>query len=161
LIPEGTVGNVYIIQGIPSGNELEKTQQQTIYKIPESRILIIKDIASSTSAHTAAYFYVGKDGARIRLEEEYSSLHKTEENLKNERPFIWAPRSGTMTIDGVPCEIEYDQFYVGTRRKMLLRTAEQYNDEQLTFQDYVRANAARLCEGKPAVRSPILVKPAN
>jgi hypothetical protein len=161
LIPEGTKGDVFIVRGVKDGEVVEIKLQELMFRIPSSRILLAQYVPDS-SPFTSAFYYEKANGSRIPLEEEYSSVNRTEENLNNFTPFVWAVREVTSNWSDVPCEVSYEQFYVGNRADMLKRSTDEYNNEELRFKDFVVANAAQICDGRPpskAVR--IMKKPAE
>jgi|GEM_PF-4361580 len=161
LIPDGTKGDVFILRDIKTGEIVDSKLQELVFRIPTSRILLAQYVPDS-SPYTSAFYYEKADGTRLRLEEEHSSLHKTEENLKNFTPFVWFVRESRSNWYEVPCEVRYERFYVGTRADMLKRSTDEYNDEELKFKEYVKANAAQICEGQPPGKAiTIMKKPAE
>lgn len=162
VIPEGTKGDVFIVRGVKTGEIVDSKPKDLVFRIPTSRILLAQYVPDA-SPYTSAFYYEKADGMRIRLEEEHSSLHKTEENLTNFTPFVWSVRESWSNWSEVPCEVRYERFYVGTRADMLKRSTEEYNNEELRFKEYVKANAAQICEGQPASKAgtTILKKPAE
>jgi len=152
LIPEGTEGNVYIFRGVASGEKVEKNGNETVFRVPESRILVSQFVPDS-SIFQSHFYYVKQDGSRLRLEHEPSSVHKTEENLNNYRPFVWFPAEVSSSWSKVPCEVKYEKFYVGTRARMLQLTQEDRDREWFRLQAFVEENAEKLCEGKSEVKT--------
>jgi len=137
LIPAGAEGDVYIFYGVEGGLKVEKSLNTTTFHIPDSRFLITNSV-SEPSYFNANYYYVKNDGSRSRLEVEYSSLHRTEENLRNTAPFIWFPRNGSSSWSEIPCEVKYEQFYVGTRLNMLARP--QRSVTKIIFDSKISSN---------------------
>lgn len=161
LLSKGIEGEVYIFHGVKRGEEVERIENTTTFRIPDSRFLITTYIPDA-SPYQASFYYVGRNGKKTRLEVEYSSLHRTKQNLANKRPFIWDPgRSVASWWSKIRCEVKYEQFYVGTRPKMLKRTQEDRDNEYFRFQAFVEANGDKICEGKPKPRNMIIEKPAN
>jgi hypothetical protein len=162
IIPEGTKGDVFVVRGVKTGEIVESKLQELVFRIPTSRILLAQYVPNS-SPYTSAYYYEKTDGTTLRLEEEHSSLHKTEENLKNFTPFVWFVRESWSNWSEVPCEVRYEQFYVGTRADMLKRSTDEYNDEELRFKEYVKGNAAQICEGQSPSKAvnTIMKKPSE
>ncbi len=152
LIPEGAEGNVYIFRGVASGEKIETNLNETVFRIPESRFLVSQFVPDS-SIYQPHFYYVKQDGSRLRLEYEPSSVHKTEENLNNYRPFVWFPAEVSSGWSKVPCKVKYEKFYVGTRPRMLQMTQEDRDREWFRFQAFVEENAEKLCEGKLEVKT--------
>jgi hypothetical protein len=148
LFPEGLEGNVYIFRGVPKGEKVEKQGADLTFRIPESRFLI-SEYVPNQSIFILEYFYVKNDGTRTPLEFEPSSLHDTSENRNNNHPFVWAPAEVSSSWAEVPCEVKYEEFYVGTRPHMLDRTQKERDEEYFRFKAFVEANAEVICEGKP------------
>lgn len=152
IIPDGVEGDVFIFHSVARGEKVERSGNSVTFNIPDSRFLITQ-YTPGNSAFMASYYYAKSDGTKLLLDVEHSSLHRTEENLGNTRPFIWFPRDGGSAWSKVPCEVKYEQFYVGTRPHMLAITQKERDDDHFRFQAFVEANADRLCEGKPKVQT--------
>jgi hypothetical protein len=160
LIPEGVEGDIYIFTGVTRGEKVEQSGNSTKFRVPDSRLLITQFVPDDSS-YMASYYYVGNDGSKTRLEVEHSSLHRTQENLTNTSPFIWSPRTGVSSWSKIPCEINYEQFYVGTRPRMLEMTQSERDRDHFRFQAFVEANADILCEGKPKSRTTTILKKSD
>jgi hypothetical protein len=152
LIPDGIEGEVYIFRGVVRGENFETNGNSTIFRIPNSRFLISKYVPDE-SAYTSGFYYVKADGSKSQLEVEYSSLHRTEENLTNKQPFVWAPVNVSSSWSKIQCEVKYERFYVGTRPHMLSKTQLDRDNEWFRFQEFVEANADLLCKDKPNVQT--------
>lgn len=143
------------------GAEIERNENTTTFRISDSRFLITTYVPNF-SPYQASFYYVGGKGQRTRLEVEYSSLHKTKENLANKLPFIWNPgRSVSSWWSKIRCEVRYEQLYVGTRPKMLKKTQKDRDKEYFRFQAFVEANEDKICEGKPKPKNMVIQKPTN
>lgn len=161
LLPKGLEGEVYIFHGVKRGEDIERAGNTTTFRIPGSRFLITSYVADD-SPYQATFYYVGRGGEKTLLEVEYSSLHKTKENLASKRPFIWNPgRSVSSWWDKILCEVRYEQFYVGTRPKMFAKTQKDLDKEYFRFQAFVEANVDKICEGKPRPQYMTIQKPAS
>ncbi len=160
LIPEGTHGYVFILHNIPTGEKIEEKSGKTIFSIPESRILVMQG-APNSSAYLPTFYYIGKDGKKTLLDQEHSSLHSTDENLVDKRPFIFGQAIGIKNSLDMPCEIKFETFYVGTRALLLARTHEDREKEHSDLETFVITNAERICEGKPKTNNSTIAKPKN
>lgn len=155
LIPEGTRGYVYILKDVGDGEKIETKLGETVFVIPESRILAIQSI-EEPSVFVDNYYYIAKDGNRIPLDEEPSSVHNTPENLADNRPFVFGRAAGIHNWSDIPCEVKYDTFYVGTRALLLSRTQQDRDKEYEDFKAFVTANAGRICSGKPPSKAGVI-----
>ena len=143
------------------GEEIERAGNTTTFRIPNSRFLITTYVPDS-SPYQASFYYIEAKGKRTQLDVESSSLHKTKENLSNKRPFIWNPgRSVASWWNKIPCEVRYEQLYVGTRPKILAKTQKNRDKEYFRFQAFVEANVDKICKGKTKPQNMTVLNPAN
>lgn len=152
LIPEGTTGYVFIFRGVPDGEKAVTKNGETTFNVPASRFLIVQE-AAKPSAYMDNYYYVAADGTRKLLNVEPSSVLLTEENLADNRPFIFGRAMVSSNTSDVPCELQYETFYVGTRPILLARTEEERTKEYEELMKFANENSELLCKSKPASRA--------
>jgi hypothetical protein len=120
LIPQGYMGNVYVIHGVGDGEPEKRMFKETTYRIPQDGILRTQ----SPIIHgltTTAYYYVRADGTLERIRYEwYTTISRTPENLANDKDIgIFFPRTGKYRGNDQKCSVEFLQFYVGTKAYLL------------------------------------------
>ncbi len=120
LIPEGYMGNIYVIHGVEDGEPEKRTFKEISYRIPRDGILrtqapIIHGLT------TTAYYYVRPDGSLERIRYEwYTTISRTPENLANDKDIgVFFPRTGKYRSNDQKCFVEFLQFYVGTKAYLL------------------------------------------
>lgn len=138
LIPEGTIGDVFILPGYPSGVAPKREGFAGIYEIPPSRILVTQD-TMSPGWHRTRFYSVDAAGKRQLLEYEPSTIPKTRENLSDHRPVVTST-GGIAEIRSadLPCAIRYQQYYVGTRADFLSRSPDEANEGDRLLRQFVR-----------------------
>ena len=149
LIPKRTEGYVYIFHNVPTGEKDRTINDETIFTIPASRILVTQNQAVPY-ASVVAYFLVTNDGKRIRLDIVAGSINRTPENLADNRPVVFGLATATSSGPDFPCEVRYETFYVGTPALLLARTNEDREREYTDFRAFVTVNADRLCARRSA-----------
>lgn len=138
LIPEGTVGDVFILPGYPSGVSPKREGLARVYEIPSNRILVTQDLPSP-AWHWTRFYYVDSSGLRRRLQYEPSTIPETPENLEDDRPVVWFERGiGEIRSVDLPCPIRFVQYYVGTRADLLSRSVEEANEGEVELEKFVR-----------------------
>lgn len=114
VIPEGDVGEVYVVYGPQAVADADPT-----FRIPKDGILFRND-SRHRGGTRDEYFYERDDGTRYAIQHRWNTtVPRTAENLANTRDIgIFFPRSGTI-YNSSNCKVEYDLFYVGTRARLL------------------------------------------
>jgi hypothetical protein len=160
LIPDKTEGKIYIFYGVPKGEPVDRSIDTTTFRIPKNRFLVSQWDADP-SWHTSVFYYVDKSGRMIPLESEPSSVNRTIENLKNKNPFAHVLRSVKSWWVNLPCEIVYEEFFVGSRARILNETQKERDREYKRFQEFVEKHVDMLCEGRPNVQNTLFKKPES
>src|SRR5258706_3215438 len=138
LIPQGYMGEIYVVHGVLDGEPEKRIFRGITYRIPRDGILrtqarIIHGLA------TTAYYYVRDDGALERIHSEwYTTISRTPDNLANDRDIgIFFPRIGKYHDDSQGCSVEYVEFYVGTKAYLLSK------DQRLNMLRYFRKHPVK------------------
>ena len=125
LIPQGYMGDVYVIHGADDGEPEKRIFKEISYRIPRDGILrtqapIIHGLT------TTAYYYIRADGTLERIRYEwYTTISRTPENLANDKDIgIFFPRTGKYRGSNQKCSIEFLQFYVGTKADLLSKNQQ-------------------------------------
>jgi hypothetical protein len=123
LIPDGYMGDVFIIHDDPKGQPAAREGLSRVYRIPATGIL-----RSQTSMNfgwgRSRYFYVTPSGERRLIEGFWpSSIHDTPQNRADRSFGIFFPRTGRMSSFDRPCEVRFEQYYVGTKPYLISRKA--------------------------------------
>src|SRR5580692_2177537 len=125
LIPEGYMGDIYVIHGVAEGEPEVRTSREVTYRIPRDGILLTQ--APMNRGFTRSlYYYERGDGALGRVWNEWNStIQRTPENIGNNRDVgIFFPRTGSGWYGSKRCSIEYDEFSIGTTAYLLSQHAE-------------------------------------
>ena len=96
LIPEGTEGDVYIVTNVKAAPHSVESRE-VVFVVPSSRVILTSFRSKAGLPFAAGYYYVKADGSRTPLPVEDSTVQQTQENLTDDRPFIWFPRTGAST----------------------------------------------------------------
>lgn len=141
LIPESYRGDVFIVTDIPTGEPSQRNWLTNVYRIPPEGILVSAD-TPSPGWHFSRYFYVDETGEREELQVVASSIRDTAANRSDETPIVWFPRSGSISGSRLPCSVEFQQFYVGTRAHLSSRDPEA---DEVRFRDFIREHREQIC----------------
>jgi len=122
-IPAGYMGDVFIIHNAPDGIPLERTLFSTTYNIPENGILRSSSpMRERTILGHGDFFYVDENGEKEAITAYWpSSIQDTPENRAGKTVGVWFRRTGTRGFASDPCQVEYQQYYVGTKEYLLDR----------------------------------------
>ena len=124
LIKAGYTGDVFIIHGVKDGQPVKHEGRFRVYEIPASGVLRSQTSSNFgwSSGSEMQWYYVASDGSRSKIEGFWpSSIHDTAENRADPTLGIWFPRTGTISLSSSPCDVRYDQYYVGTKSFLLDR----------------------------------------
>ena len=120
LIPQGYMGDIYVVHGVEDGEPEKRIFGEITYRIPQDGILrtqapIIRGLT------TTAYYYVRDGGALERIRYEWNTtISRAPENLANDKEIgIFFPRTGKYRGNDQKCFVEFLQFYVGTKAYLL------------------------------------------
>lgn len=145
VIPEGYLGDVFVIHNAVNGEPEVRTGKAITYRIPRTGILSVK-APPYRGAERDFYYYERADGSLQRITNEWlSTIPRTPENLADNREIgIFFPSTGNLTLaPNTPseCRVEYEQFYVGTKAYLL----SGYKKQDLA--PYLRENPANCSKG--------------
>ncbi len=137
LIPEGYVGDVYVVHSIPDGEPEKRMVWGVTYRIPREGILCTR-APMKRGMTRPVYYYERPDGTLKRIRHFWpTTINRTPENLANDRDLgVFFPRTGkrslfrlspTLASHSEDCSIEYQQFYVGT--KAFLLSKHEHKDD--------------------------------
>jgi hypothetical protein len=136
LIPAGYVGEVTIAYRAANGARAAWEGGARLYRIPRNGILLTQ--AEPNTGATPAFFAVGRDGTRVAIRVWRSPVDDTPENRASPDVEIFYPRQGRMQGLRLPCVIEFDQYFVGTRAQLLDRKRRQRERDRTAA--YLAAN---------------------
>jgi hypothetical protein len=126
LIPEGYMGDIYVIHSISEGEPEVRTSREETYRIPRDGILLTQ--APMYRGFTRSlYYYERGDGALKRIWNEWNAtIQRTPENIANNKDIgIFFPRTGSGQYGSEGCSIEYDEFSIGTTAYLLSQDREK------------------------------------
>lgn len=126
LIPEGYMGDIYVIHSIAEGEPEVRTSREVTYRIPREGILVTQ--APMNHGFTRSlYYYERGDGALKRIWNEWNTtIQRTPENVANNKDVgIFFPRTGSGQYGSEGCSIELEEFSVGTRAYLLAQNRER------------------------------------
>jgi hypothetical protein len=130
LIPSGYVGDVFIVVRHAKGEPPRRDGISRVYSIPSSGILITQD-RMSPGWHIAKFYYLSRDGSRTRLPVESSPVEDSPANRSDSRPFVWFEHD---VYQNRACEeLQYRQYYVGTRADLLSRAPTRDEERFMNF----------------------------
>lgn len=124
IISDGYKGDVYVIFNASNGTPVEKSFWGYTYRIPEDGVLLTQ--GAMVRRWTRDKYYYKKSGGNLTRIPNFwpSTIQSTPENLANEKDLgIYFPRTGMGDFAG--CQIEYEQFYVGTKADLLKNYKEK------------------------------------
>lgn len=125
LIPAGYVGQVTIVFGAANGEPVVSEDNARVYRIPEGGILLTQMAPNVGSSPAWRFFLVDATGIRRPVSRIWTStVHETPENLANVEVEIFYPRRGRLQAGRLPCDIEFDNYFVGTRAQLLGRNSD-------------------------------------
>ena len=115
IIPDGYMGDIYVLHSVPDGEPEDQVFGRTTYRIPKDGVLRTQTPIVHGLARTA-YYYLRDDGGLEPIPHQwYSTIPKTPENLKNAKDIgIFFPRTGSYRTTGQPCSVQFVRFFVGT-----------------------------------------------
>jgi hypothetical protein len=125
LIPEGYMGDIYVIHSVVEGEPEVRTSREVTYRIPRGGILLTQ--APMDRGFTRSlYYYERGDGGLERIWNEWNAtIQRTPENIANNRDVgIFFPRTGSGQYGSEGCSIEYDEFSIGTTAYLLSQHPE-------------------------------------
>jgi hypothetical protein len=123
LIPDGYMGDIYVIHGVAEGKPEVRSSREVTYRIPQDGILLTQAPMNRGFARSL-YYYERSDGALKRIWNEWNTtIQRTPENIANKKDVgIFFPRTGSGQYGSESCSIEYDEFSIGTPAYLLSRS---------------------------------------
>lgn len=107
LIPEGFVGPVVILFGVPSGRSAPRDEEgAAVFEIPRDGVLLLEQEAPATGLYRKRFFYVSPSGDRVELP------YKTDEDTLQ----VFADEVGVSEPgrDGGSGSLRWSAYVVGT-----------------------------------------------
>jgi hypothetical protein len=138
LIPDGYMGDIYVIHSVAEGEPEVRTSREVTYRIPRDGILLTQ--APMNRGFTRSlYYYERGDGRLERIWNEWNTtIQRTPENVANNKDVgIFFPRTGSGQYGSEGCSIEFDEFSIGTTAYLL----SQNRETDLTL--YLKEHLAR------------------
>jgi len=120
VIPDGYMGEVVIVHGVPSGVAEHRTNSGAVtYAIPQSGVLITTGAPARTWIRDH-YFYRRRDGSLRKIEARWNTtIHDTPDNRADPSDGIYL-RTGAGVMNSPGCRpIEFHSFVVGTKSFIL------------------------------------------
>ena len=120
FIPKGYVGWVIIAFRAANGEAPAHEGDARLYRIPQSGILITQAEPNVGSSPAWRFFLEEPDGARSPITLIWSTtVHDTDQNRTDPSIGIFYLRRGRQQAGRMPCDIDYDQYFVGTKAQLL------------------------------------------
>jgi hypothetical protein len=119
LIPHDYRGWVTIAFRGANGEAAEYEDDARVYRIPSSGVLITEADPNVGSSPAWRFFFEDAEGTRTSITHFWNStVHDTEVNRADPSVGIFYIRRGHQAGD-VPCDVEFDQYFVGTKEQLL------------------------------------------
>lgn len=120
LIPAGYTGSVTIAFRAANGRPAAREADARLYEIPASGVLVTQEDLNVGSSPAWRFFVVSSTGERTRVTQIWTStVPDTPENRANTSIEVFYPRRGRLQRGALSCDVEYDQYFVGTRAQAL------------------------------------------
>ncbi|MFL1407237.1 DUF6843 domain-containing protein [Marinobacter sp. M1N3S26] len=116
VIPEGFVGQFYLVFNISGGQEQEYEGDSRLYRIPDSGFLLMQSDPNGgwIESDRIRFFYVSEDGERTEIDGRWSgTIHDTPDNRSDNELRILGGGSGEFQILDT-CHLRYQTYYVGS-----------------------------------------------
>jgi hypothetical protein len=123
LIPAGFSGEVTIVFRSANGERIVDEGGARLYTIPQNGILITEgEPNGAVHRRSPLYFAVARDGTRFPIPRVWAStVANSAGNRAAKEIEIFYPRRGHTTPKGLTCDVQFDQYFVGTRSELLDR----------------------------------------
>lgn len=129
LIPGAYAGQVTIAFRAANGEPISDEGGARLYKIPENGILLTQAAPNLGSSPARNFFTLAKDGERVPITRIWAStVADSPENRATTAVEIFYPRRGRVQAGRLPCDVEFDQYFIGTRAQLLARN--ELNDRR-------------------------------
>jgi hypothetical protein len=120
LIPKGYVGWVTIAFRGANGEAPAYEDDARVYRIPQGGVLITQAEPNVGSSPAWRFFVENPGWARTPIVLIWpTTVHDTEANRVDPSVGIFYIRRGRQQAGHVPCDVEYDQYFVGTKAQLL------------------------------------------
>ena len=138
LIPDGYVGLVTIAFRAANGTAPRREGEARVYEIPTTGILLTQEEPNVGLSPAWSFVIVSGTGTRTPVAGIWSaSVPDTLENRASGAVEVFNLRRGRLQAGRLPCDVEYQQYFVGTRAQLL-------DDDGMTelrrLQPYLQAN---------------------
>jgi hypothetical protein len=117
LIPAGYAGYVTIAYMAPNGEPGDFEGTARLYRIPANGILLTQSPPNHGLGPEQQFFVVEPNGDRHQVKISIANFGDMLKNRIHPDIEVFNPSKGT--IQGERCDIEYDQYFVGTRAQFL------------------------------------------
>lgn len=143
LIPQGYMGNIYVVHNVEDGEPEKRTFREITYRIPQDGVLRTR-APMIRSLTTTTYYYVRDNGTLERIRYEWdTTISRTPDNLADDKDIgIFFRRTSKYHDDSQGCSVEYVEFYVGTKAYLLSK------DQRLDMARYFREHPVK-CSDRP------------
>jgi hypothetical protein len=123
LIPAGYAGEVTIVFRAANGEPILNEGGARLYQVPANGILLTQAAPNVGLSPAWKFFFVAKDGERLPIPRIWASpVRDTPQNRADPAVEIFYGRHGRLQAGSLPCDVEFDQYFVGTTAQVLSRT---------------------------------------
>ena len=137
LIPKGYVGWVTIAFRAANGQAAAYEGDARLYRIPSNGILITKAAPNEGDSPACEFFFEDPEHIRTPILEFWTTtVHDTEANRVDPSVGIAYQSSGRLRAEKMSCDIEFDNYFVGTKAQLLAAGDEH----QLAMSAFLAAN---------------------
>lgn len=119
IVPEGFMGTVVIIYGVPTGGPLERDSSGSLtYRIPVNGLLLIRDPAPEHTIFRRQYFAAQVDGSLSPITAHwYSTIHDTDADFHSPTVGTYLEGGiGEYSLGGGTCKFRNQSFVIGTKQ---------------------------------------------
>jgi hypothetical protein len=138
LIPDGYVGLVTIAFRAANGTTPRREGAARLYEIPTTGILLTQEEPNVGLSPAWSFVIVSRTGNRTPVAGIWSaSVPDTPENRAANTVEVFNLRRGRLQAGRLPCDVEYQHYFVGTRSQLL---DDDGMAELRRLQSYLQAN---------------------
>ena len=138
LIPQGYAGWVRIAFRAANGEVPVYEGDARVYRIPLSGILITQSKPNVGSSPPWRFFFEDPEGRRTPIVHFWTTtVPDTEANQKDPTVGISYMSRGSLQGVHVSCDVEFDQYFVGTKAQLLSAVGRE---AQETMSEFLTAN---------------------
>jgi hypothetical protein len=117
LIPAGYAGYVTIAFMAPTGGPGDFEGNARLYRIPANGLLLLQSPPNHGLGSEQQFFIVDSNGDRREVKISIANFGEMLKNRIHPDVEVFYPTKGV--VQGERCDIEYDQYFVGTRAQFL------------------------------------------